>query len=280
MIKAQSTLGSLWCVGLRMRSSSLNSLLDVQSAMPFSIIGSIDDVRCPDGMCICSSCPLHFRLVCAYRTSCQGSRIPLGCCRRYASVLPYSLLSFMYGRCRTVENEEHCDFRKLRSLLIRTHMLDLITTTEELQYETYRQQQMETRKHGEPKVKKMDNPKFKEEEEMLRKRFTEQVKAEEARFRQWEQHLIAERDRLNRDLGASGLVLRSYAAENDPNDAQRWLIALSSHSKASSTNFKEEHTVAGRQLQIILVLEYWVDSSLQHRWSKHSSLNSQYFDIP
>src|SRR5258708_27137478 len=40
-----------------------------------------------------------------------------------------------------VENENHCDFRKLRSLLIRTHMLDLISTTEEIHYENYRQQQ-------------------------------------------------------------------------------------------------------------------------------------------
>ena len=48
---------------------------------------------------------------------------------------------------------------------------------------------METRKFGEPKVKKLDNPKFKEEEEQLRKKFTEQVKAEEARFRQWEQYV-------------------------------------------------------------------------------------------
>lgn len=68
-------------------------------------------------------------------------------------------------------------------------MLDLISTSEENHYENYRQQQMETRKFGEPKVKKSDNPKFKEEEEQLRKRFTEQVKAEEARFRQWEQHV-------------------------------------------------------------------------------------------
>ena len=89
----------------------------------------------------------------------------------------------------TVENEAHCDFKKLRSLLIRTHMLDLISTSEELHYENYRQAQMETRKFGEPKVKKLDNPKFKEEEEQLRKKFTEQVKAEEARFRQWEQHV-------------------------------------------------------------------------------------------
>jgi cell division control protein 12 len=68
-------------------------------------------------------------------------------------------------------------------------MLDLITSTEENHYEAYRLAQMETRKFGEPKVRKVDNPKFREEEEMLRKRFTEQVKLEEARFRQWEQHV-------------------------------------------------------------------------------------------
>ena len=75
--------------------------------------------------------------------------------------------------------------------MIRTHMLDLISTTEDSHYESYRQQQMETRKFGEPKVKKLDNPKFKEEEEQLRKSFTEQVKAEESRFRKWEQHVCS-----------------------------------------------------------------------------------------
>jgi cell division control protein 12 len=114
-------------------------------------------------------------------------------------------------------------------------MLDLVTTTEETHYELYRQAQMETRKFGEPKVKKLDNPKFKEEEESLRKRFTEQVKMEEARFRQWEQHvsqtrgilliqvqrdkadsggnvalqLIAERDRLNKDLENAHSAIKS-----------------------------------------------------------------------
>jgi cell division control protein 12 len=134
-----------------------------------------------------------------------------------------------------VENENHCDFKKLRSLLIRTHMLDLISTTEDSHYENYRQQQMETRKFGEPKVKKSDNPKFKEEEEQLRKRFTEQVKAEESRFRQWEQHvserftyfvplltmtfttsqLIAERDRLNKDLELAHSAIKQLEAELD-----------------------------------------------------------------
>lgn len=54
-------------------------------------------------------------------------------------------------------------------------MLDLISTTEEIHYENYRQQQMETRPPGVPKATKSDNPRFREEEESLRKRFTEQV---------------------------------------------------------------------------------------------------------
>jgi len=149
----------------------------LQAAIPFSIIGSTEDVQTPDG------------------------RVVKG--REY-----------LWGVAE-VENENHCDFRKLRSLLIRTHMLDLISMTEDSHYEAYRQQQMETRKFGEPKVKKLDNPKFKEEEELLRKRFTEQVKAEESRFRQWEQHLIAERDRLNKDLEMAHSAIKQLEAELD-----------------------------------------------------------------
>lgn len=133
------------------------------AAMPFAVIGSEKDVKIPgDG------------------------RVVKG--RQYS-----------WGVAE-VENEEHCDFKKLRSILIRTHMLDLIHTTEEQHYEAYRAQQMETRKFGEARPRKLDNPKFKEEEENLRKRFTEQVKEEENRFRKWEQKLISERDRLNKDL--------------------------------------------------------------------------------
>lgn len=119
-----------------------------------------------------------------------------------------------------VENEDHCDFKKLRSILIRTHMLDLIHTTEEMHYEAYRAQQMETRKFGEARPRKLDNPKFKEEEESLRKRFTEQVKVEENRFRAWEQKLISERDRLNKDLEST------HAAYVAPDTLHRklWLI--------------------------------------------------------
>ncbi|KAI0720863.1 septin [Fomitopsis betulina] len=146
-------------------------------AMPFSIIGSTEEVVTADGRKV------------------KGRE-------------------YLWGVAE-VENESHCDFRKLRSLLIRTHMLDLISTTEEIHYENYRQSQMESRKPGESKPRKFENPKFKEEEEALRKRFTEQVKAEEARFRQWEQHLIQERDRLNKDLELAHSAIKSLEAELD-----------------------------------------------------------------
>ena len=94
-------------------------------------------------------------------------------------------------------------------------MLDLISTTEETHYENYRQQQMETRKFGEARPRKLDNPKFKEEEDALRKRFTEQVKIEEQRFRQWEQKLISERDRLNKDLEQTHAQIKQLETELD-----------------------------------------------------------------
>lgn len=142
-----------------------NHARSLMAAMPFSVIGSEKDVKNNEGKVV------------------KGRQYTWGVAE--------------------VEKEEHCDFRKLRSILVRTHMLDLIHTTEEQHYEAYRAQQMETRKFGEARPRKLDNPKFKEEEETLRKRFTEQVKVEEQRFRQWEQKLIAERDRLNKDLEAT-----------------------------------------------------------------------------
>lgn len=112
-----------------------------------------------------------------------------------------------------VENDSHCDFRKLRSLLLRTYLLDLILTTEEVHYEAYRRLRLEGNKDGtdggenkdgvpiKPPARKLfHNPKFKEEENSLKKYFTDQVKAEEQRFRQWEQNIVNERIRLNADL--------------------------------------------------------------------------------
>ncbi|KAG0168361.1 hypothetical protein DFQ28_006697 [Apophysomyces sp. BC1034] len=146
----------------------------IMQAMPFSVIGSTTDVE------------LNGRLV-------KG--------REYA-----------WGVAE-VENEDHCDFKKLRNLLIRSHMHDLISTTEETHYECYRQIQMETRKFGELKEKKYENPKFKEQEDHLRQTFTEQVKKEENRFRQWEAQLVSERDRLNKDLETQHAHIKALEAE-------------------------------------------------------------------
>ncbi|CAK9438655.1 uncharacterized protein LODBEIA_P28790 [Lodderomyces beijingensis] len=127
-----------------------------------------------------------------------------------------------------VENDTHCDFKKLRSLLLRTNMLDLILSTNELHFETFRSLKLGgddnenghangdengsneelTNEKGEvirkpsggKKPRRLHNPKFKEEEDALKKFFTEQVKAEEQRFRQWETNIINERNRLNQDL--------------------------------------------------------------------------------
>lgn len=93
-----------------------------------------------------------------------------------------------------VENEEHCDFVKLRNLLIRTHMHDLISSTQEIHYENYRSERMsvvEGKSDDDPatKANKALIGSMKKDEEMLRKRFTEQVRMEENRFRQWEQRV-------------------------------------------------------------------------------------------
>ncbi|KAJ1798529.1 Septin spn4 [Coemansia sp. RSA 2399] len=148
---------------------------DITSAMPFAIIGSDREVKTADGRHV------------------KGRLYPWGVAE--------------------VENDQHCDFRKLRSLLIRTHMLDLISKTEEDHYDRYRTAQMKTRKFGEPKPRKVDNKKFREEEEALRTRFTEKVKLEENRFRQWEQRLIAERDRLNKDLEQEHNLVKQLESE-------------------------------------------------------------------
>ncbi|CDH59667.1 cell division control protein 12 [Lichtheimia corymbifera JMRC:FSU:9682] len=148
---------------------------EIMSAHPFAVIGSTEDVTTADGRKV------------------KG--------RQYA-----------WG-CAEVENDAHCDFKKLRNLLIRSHMHDLISTTEEVHYEMYRQMQMENRKFGEAKAKKYENPKFKEQEEKLRLAFTEQVKKEENRFRQWEAQLVSERDRLNKDLEEQHAKIKSMETE-------------------------------------------------------------------
>ncbi|VVT56704.1 uncharacterized protein SAPINGB_P005223 [Magnusiomyces paraingens] len=161
-----------------MATSEAKAIRELIDAMPFSVIGSENVVERP-----------------------EDGAIVLG--RKY-----------LWGVAE-VENDNHCDFLKLRLLLIRSHMLDLVQSTEDVHYENYRSKQMETRKLGDPRPRKWDNPKYKKEEEELRKTFTNQVRVEEQRFRQWEQNLISERDRLNHDLEETHSAIRRLEEEID-----------------------------------------------------------------
>ena len=77
-------------------------------------------------------------------------------------------------------------------------MHDLISTTEDSHYENFRVAKLtsEGRSDDDPMVRarKALELKMKEEEEALRKRFTEQVRLEESRFRQWEQKVMNWKD--------------------------------------------------------------------------------------
>ncbi|ODV95359.1 hypothetical protein PACTADRAFT_58083 [Pachysolen tannophilus NRRL Y-2460] len=138
-------------------------------SMPFAVIGSLEDIEIS---------PNNFI---------KGRKYPWGIAE--------------------VENDQHCDFRKLRSLLLRTNMLDLILSTEELHYETYRSIKLEkggssgSNGNSEDKLeRRTTNPKFLEEERALKQYFAEQVKNEEDRFKQWSKNIQNERDKLNKDL--------------------------------------------------------------------------------
>lgn len=150
-------------------AASADHLKQLIEAMPFSVIGSEEQVEVSPGNFV------------------RGRKYPWGVVE--------------------VENDNHCDFKKLRSLLLRTNMLDLILLTNEIHFETYRSLKMGDLSNGSgeaesaiKKPRRMHNPKFKEEEDALKKFFTEQVKAEEQRFRQWETNIVNERNRLNKDL--------------------------------------------------------------------------------
>jgi cell division control protein 12 len=89
-------------------------------------------------------------------------------------------------------------------------MHDLITSTNEKHYEEYRAKKLVQAGVTDEFI---GVPNLKKEEEELRKRFTEQVKLEEQRFRKWEQNLISERDRLNKDLESFHEEVKELEAE-------------------------------------------------------------------
>jgi septin 3/9/12 len=61
-------------------------------------------------------------------------------------ILPWFCSLFFLGNLTltgsTVENENHCEFVYLRNFLTRTHLQDLIETTSQIHYETFRAKQL------------------------------------------------------------------------------------------------------------------------------------------
>lgn len=169
---------------------------ELDAAMPFAVVSSTEEV-----------------------TNSQGQRV-LG--RQY----PWGIVE--------VENDDHSDFRKLRSLLIRTHMYDLILSTEKIRYQAYRDSRLKEgvvdykhastiNENGEQELKPISqvdpeaHEKFQQQlknsEQLFRERLAEKVKQQDARFKKWEERLIADRERLMHNLEQEHASLVQLAKE-------------------------------------------------------------------
>merc|ERR1711983_261833 len=109
-----------------------------------------------------------------------------------------------------VENENHCDFTRLREMLIRTNMEDLIDTTHSRHYELYRKDRLkqmgfeENNKDGKPSsfaetyTMRRENhlQSLHEREEEMRQKFVLRVKEKEAELKEAERELHAKFDKL------------------------------------------------------------------------------------
>lgn len=112
-----------------------------------------------------------------------------------------------------VENETHCDFVKLREMIIRTNMEDMREKTHTRHYELYRQKRLE--QMGFSDVDSENKPisfqqtfetkrsnhlaDLQAKEEEVRQMFVQRVKEKEAELKESEKELHAKFDKLKRD---------------------------------------------------------------------------------
>ncbi|CAO3614956.1 unnamed protein product [Cunninghamella echinulata] len=113
-----------------------------------------------------------------------------------------------------VDNEEHCDFVKLRQMLIRTHMEELKEFTNDVLYENYRTEKLQAMGiQQDPTVFKEVNPVQKMEEERLaheqkltkmeaemRAVFQAKVQEKESKLKQSEEELYARHKEMKEAL--------------------------------------------------------------------------------
>lgn len=102
----------------------------MNSHVPFAVVGSTDFVRVGNKMMRSRQYPWG---------TVQGTGILyLGIFNYFTTI--NCLILYFYS---TVENESHCDFVKLREMLIRTNMEDMREKTHMRHYELYRKKRLE-----------------------------------------------------------------------------------------------------------------------------------------
>jgi len=113
-----------------------------------------------------------------------------------------------------VENENHCDFTKLREMLIRTNMEDLCDSTHSRHYELYRKERLkqmgfeEGDKEGKASSfaetytmrRESHLQSLQEREEEMRQKFVLRVKEKEAELKEAEKELHAKFDKMKQTV--------------------------------------------------------------------------------
>ncbi|RKF80941.1 Cell division control protein 3 [Golovinomyces cichoracearum] len=149
---------------------------EIMAKVPFAVVGANSEITSEDGRKI------------------RGRRYPWGIIE--------------------VDNEEHCDFVKLRQMLIRTHMEELKEHTNNALYENYRSEKLTAMGVAQdPSVFKEVNPAVKQEEERtlheqklakmeaeMRTVFQQKVAEKESKLRQSEEELYARHREMKEQL--------------------------------------------------------------------------------
>ena len=153
------------------------------SKVPFAVVGANIEVTTPDGRKV------------------RGRRYPWGVIE--------------------VDNEEHCDFVKLRQMLIRTHMEELKEHTNNVLYENYRSEKLtQMGVAQDPSVFKEVNPAVKQEEERnlheqklakmeteMKMVFEQKVREKESKLKQSEDELYVRHREMKEQLERQRLEL-------------------------------------------------------------------------
>lgn len=149
---------------------------EIMSKVPFAVVGATNEIKTADGRTV------------------RGRQFPWGTIE--------------------VDNEEHCDFVKLRQMLIRTHMEELKENTNNTLYENYRTDKLIAMGVSQdPSVFKEVNPAVKQEEERalheqklakmeaeMKMVFQQKVAEKESKLKQSEEELYARHREMKEQL--------------------------------------------------------------------------------